>query len=154
MIAEVHASRPKLRAHAAVEVLTEEPRCACARCSTSFLSICITAQAHLVMLMVLQVLPIIPIVQPKATLPRFGHAQIVLTAQALPQGCWQPLASPSRPARGPPESTTEDRPATVITQQDEALVPRRRTIIARRRLSSAPVRSRSCVRGVPHRGLR
>lgn len=56
-----------------------DTRRACAGRSTSFFSICITAQTHLVVLMGFRVLPIIPVVQPKTALPRFGHAQIVLT---------------------------------------------------------------------------
>ena len=49
-----------------------------ARVSTRSFSIGVTAQTHLVPLMGFRVFPIIPIVQPKATLPRFGHAHIVL----------------------------------------------------------------------------
>jgi hypothetical protein len=56
-----------LRTHR--QVLTEEPRRAGAGCSTSFFSISITAQAHLVMLMGLWVLPIVPIVQAKTAPP-------------------------------------------------------------------------------------
>jgi hypothetical protein len=47
---------------------------------TPRVSVGITAPRHLV---VLVGLPIIPIVQAKATLPRFGHGQIVLPAQRV-----------------------------------------------------------------------
>jgi hypothetical protein len=48
--------------------------------STPSISVGVTAQAHLVVLMGFGVLPIIPIVQAKAAHPWFGHAQIVLSA--------------------------------------------------------------------------
>ena len=53
-----------------------------ARVSTPSISVGITAQTHLIALMSLPVLPVIPIVEAKAALPWFGHAQIVLPAQA------------------------------------------------------------------------
>src|SRR5215204_1898695 len=61
--------------------------CSGAGCSTSLFSISVTAHAHFVVLMGFGVLPIVPIVQAKTALPWFGHAQIVLQAQALREGC-------------------------------------------------------------------
>jgi hypothetical protein len=49
-----------------------------ARCSTPSFSVRVAAQTHFVVLMGLRIPPIIPIVEAKSTLPRLGHAQIVL----------------------------------------------------------------------------
>src|SRR5215203_4648871 len=74
--------------------------CSRAGCSTSFFSISVTAHAHFVVLMGFGVLPIVPIVQAKTALPWFGHAQIVLPAQALREGCGGSLPAPAAQTSG------------------------------------------------------
>ena len=53
----------------------------CARYPAPLLSVSVTAQTYLVLLVGFRVLPIFPIVEAKKALPGFGHAEIVLPAQ-------------------------------------------------------------------------
>jgi hypothetical protein len=75
-----------------------------ARYSTPSFSVRITAQTHLVVLMGLRILPIIPTVEAKSTLPRLGHAQIVLPAKAVWED-WRAIDGTARTSathHGPP----------------------------------------------------
>ena len=57
-----------------------DTRSARAWSSTPSISVGVTAQTHLVVLMGFGVLPILPIVEAKAALPGLGHTQIMLPA--------------------------------------------------------------------------
>jgi hypothetical protein len=76
-----------------------------ARCSTPSFSVRATAQTHFLVPMGLQTLPIIPIVEAKSTLPRLGHAQIVLPAQTVWEG-WRAIDGHRTNISHPPGSAT------------------------------------------------